>query len=101
MELDIRKIQDIVEKGDKRGIELLSILNKQRKFAEALNSEIGKLLMNDAVLRADEILHKIVEEKSTVAERAEYRALKRILSDWSGHINSYLCNLEKVAKGER
>ena len=100
MSIDVVKVKNILESGNSRGIALLSVLNKQHKFAEVFETQIGKALLDDAVIRANELLMKIVNETSSSEERAEYRVLRNLLNVWLDKISAYLKNLEKISKGE-
>ena len=59
-----------------RGAKILSALGKKHVLVRALETELGKTLLSDAMERMDSLLVKIIHEDSTDAERAEYRVLK-------------------------
>lgn len=100
MEVDAVKVKKLLDSGPK-GALFISQLSKQSKFANALATEIGTLLLKDAVDRSEFLLSKIIDEKATEQEKAEFRALKGILDRWADRVDVYLKNLEKVAKGVR
>ena len=97
METDILKIKRMLESGPK-GQNFLAFLNKQSKFAQAISSEIGRQLLIDSVRRAEYLLDKIINEKSSLEERAEFRALHAIIDSWTERLNSYLDGMKKVEK---
>lgn len=83
----------------KKADDLLTVLGKQEQFLNALESPIGVELLKDTILLTGELLEKIVSEKETNIERADYRAYTRILDKWEDRINSYYKNLDAVKKG--
>lgn len=87
----------MLESGPK-GQNFLAFLNKQSKFAQAISSEIGRQLLIDSVRRAEYLLDKIINEKSSLEERAEFRALHAIIDSWTERLNSYLDGMKKVEK---
>ena len=81
-----------------RGQELLALLNRQKKFHDAINSDVGRELLSDLIGIMDNRLQKIVEEKATPQELAEYRVARLLLSAWEKRFSEYLQNLGKVKK---
>jgi len=77
-------------KSDKEGKayqnRLFANLNKVRPFQEAIKSEIGKELLRDVTNDMDLIIEKIINEKASDEELAEYRALRRIAFRWANRI---------------
>ena len=57
-----------------------------QEIAKALSTEIGSAILDDALDRMAEISARVVNEKSSANERAEYRALRRITLDWAKKI---------------
>jgi len=89
-------VTDFLKKRGTYGANLLSVLGKQKQFVDALNTEIGKELLKDAMALMEDRLTRIIEEKSTEAERAEYRALNKIISAWSARLSSYYKGLDQI-----
>jgi len=94
--LDLEKVERFLFKAGKRGAQLLSVLSKQQSFIRAIESEIGRELLKDALSITEGLLEKIIGEEASEAERAEYRALKKILIIWAQRIETYQHNLEKI-----
>ncbi len=95
--LDVEKVKKLYDKvGKDRFEKFISMLGKQSKLSEALNSQIGKELLNEAVNRSEALLIKIINEEATEVERADFRALKTILNNWAGKIATYIENLNRV-----
>lgn len=76
--------------------DLLSTLGKDEKFAEALNSDIGRALLADAATSGERLLQKIVNETATDKDRADYRAYRDILLSWALRIARKDENEKKV-----
>lgn len=68
--------------GGLKAEKLLKILGKSSGFAKAFQNPVGQEVLQDALQVAEEILDKIVDEKATEAEKAEFRALKKIIYRW-------------------
>lgn len=95
-ELNIERIESLLARTGMRGAKLLTILGKQSQFMRAIESEVGQQLLRDALSISESLLDKIVHEEATEGERAEYRALKKILLTWAARINGYHENLSKI-----
>ncbi len=61
---------------------MINVLSKTHGFVSAFKDKVGQEVLLDALQRSEEILDKIVEEKATPEERAEFRALKKIIARW-------------------
>lgn len=94
--IDLEKVERLLVKTGKRGAQLLSVLGKQASFVRALESEIGQQLLKDALSITEGLLEKIISEEANESERAEYRALKKILITWAQRVETYQRNLEKL-----
>lgn len=66
----------------KRAQKMLKVLGKTHGFVAAFKDKVGQEVLLDALQRTEEILDKIVEETATEEERAEFRALKKIIARW-------------------
>lgn len=97
---DINKqvIDNFVANNGERANKILTILGKNQPFIDAITSEIGQELMKDAVIMTEDILMKIADEKASELERAEYRALRKIISRWTERINLHTKMLNEVLK---
>ena len=73
-----------------RGAHMLAVLNRQSKHVKVLRSDIGQVLLGEALNKADELLIKISDSKASASEKAEFRVYKRILKSWLGKIDTYL-----------
>ena len=89
------KIADILTK--RRG-DLLSLLGKQTGFIEALDSPVGKEVLKDLLKQEENLLQKIVEETASQEEKAEFRVIKKLISQWVKRISAYLINLNKLGE---
>ena len=68
--------------GGLKAQKMINVLSKTHGFVSAFKDKVGQEVLLDALQRSEEILDKIVEEKATEEERAEFRALKKIISKW-------------------
>lgn len=78
---------------------LLSVLGKQRQFVQAWETPVGREILSDLILLAEEKLEKIVEEKADEKDRADYRVCKKLLTKFRDKINSYNQNLTRLKEG--
>lgn len=100
MEITNKVIESYLRRA-KRGEKTLSLLGKLYPFIHSiLETEIGKELLQDDILRHDELFLKVYQEKATVQELAEFRFLRDIrLPKVIKRIGFYL-ELVKQIKGE-
>jgi len=68
---------------------VISVLAKRSKFKTAIETEIGQELMLDALTCMEELLDKIIMEKATKEEKADFRALRKIMTKWQDKIAAY------------
>lgn len=61
---------------------MIKVLSKTHGFVAAFSNPVGQEVMLDAMQSSEAILDKIVEESATEEERAEFRALKKIIARW-------------------
>lgn len=81
--------------GNKAG-QVISVLAQKAKFKEAIESDIGQELMSDVLSCMEEILPKIINEKATKQEKADFRALRMIANRWQDRLSSYNREAQKV-----
>jgi hypothetical protein len=84
--------------GGKKAQKLLHVLSKTDGFVKAFNSPIGQEVMEDALEVAEEILDKIVNETASDADRAEFRALKKIIARWQNIVATHNGALNELQK---
>jgi len=88
--VDIQKLSDLIATmGKVRSKRFLSTLKKESKIYSALSTEVGQTLLASAMSRIEDLLNKIAMDESTEEERAEYRALKKIVEKWAIELDSY------------
>ncbi len=93
-EEDIRAYRK--KRGAQNASRLLSILGKKKQFLNAWESPIGQELMNHLLLDAESLLEKIIEEKATPEEAAEFRVIRRWLVKVEEKITSYYHDLNTL-----
>ena len=74
----------------------LKKLGKYRLHYNILTSELGQHLLGDDLDQCNTFLMKIINEKATAADRAEYRAYRRIIDRKLERIYAYIRTAEKV-----
>jgi hypothetical protein len=73
----------------KGGSRTLSVLGHFQPFVDAINSTIGKELLQDAINIHDALLTKVAELNATPEETMEYKAIRKIIYSWSERIARY------------
>ena len=72
-----------------RSAKIITVLAKRAKFKAAIETDIGQELMIDALSSMEEILEKIIMETATPKEKADFRALRMIMTKWQDKIAAY------------
>ena len=87
-------------KGSRRRTEevkgILAYLHRNAAFREAVESEIGQELLNDALRRLEELHIKLIEHTETVEERVEFDFLMKHVNAQSRRIKGYLNVVNKI-----
>jgi hypothetical protein len=95
---DVFKFFDKV--GEKRGNLAMQALRKQQLFVDAWGNPAGANILRYDVEQFDELLTKIIEEKATPQELAEFRYLKKRINRICEIIGKYQENIS-VVKGQK
>lgn len=82
--------------GPKATASVLSKLGKYQPYYNLLTSELGQILLGDSIAQCNYFLLKIAENKATEADKAEYRAYRRIIDRQIEHIYSYWRTAERL-----
>ena len=90
------KLRGFLDRNGKAGARVLSILGKTQSFCNAIQTPIGQEILGEVVNRLEHLLEKIIAEKSTPEDRAEYRVLKSLSMKWAEKINKHQIALEKL-----
>ena len=96
MEIDPIKLNKFRKKEGIHANKLLSTMNKQKDFVDALSTEVGQVLLTGVLERMQGLLDKIIEVKATPEELAEFRAYKAILTLWQGKLAKYAAGIEQI-----
>lgn len=75
--------------------DLLNSLSRKEVFIKALETEIGRAILDDLICEMARLLDKIVDETASEVERADFRVGRRLIEKWVDKINSYM--VEKVS----
>ena len=72
-------------------------LERNTRFKEALDSEMGKLLFEDLIILLDEKFNLIVEGKESEQDKAIFKACQVIGERWNKRIKGYIGNCNTVS----
>ena len=67
------QLADFLRRKGRVGSQTLSVLGKYRPFVEAINSEVGKEILRDAILVHESLLTKVADLTATPEETMEYK----------------------------
>jgi hypothetical protein len=95
------EVREFLKREGKRGERVLSKLQKMKPVKEALETEIGKILIQEIAEDMDLILEKIIAEEATDVDRADFRAGKRLAGKVSVTINTYYKEESKIRHGSK
>ncbi len=90
------KFEEFLKTNGKRAAKILSSLGKHQKFVDALSIDLGQELMIDLLTTTEELLDKIIDEKATSEEKAEYRVCKKIYTKWLNRLSEYKKLVDKI-----
>ena len=93
------QLASYLKRKGRAGSQTLSILGKYQPFQEAINSEIGKEILRDAIVIHESLLIKVADLTATPEETMEYKAVRKIIIRWSERIAKYQKSLEEITKG--
>ncbi len=93
------QLAQYLNRRGKFGAKTLSILGHYRPFVDAINSDIGKQLLRDAISIYEELLSKVGNLTATPEETMKYAAVREIIMRWSDRLAIYEKNLAEVQKG--
>lgn len=71
------------------GAKTLSILGHVQPFIDAMNTEVGREILKDAVTCHEELLTKVGTLTASDSEKMEYQALQSIIRRWAERISRY------------
>lgn len=65
------------------------VFEKRLDFVNALNTEIGKALLQDLINRHEHILNRIAKVEATDAEKETYTYLNEMLTAWCARVADF------------
>jgi hypothetical protein len=75
--------------GRTKASRTLALLNRGSKFSIAIASELGQEFLKELMVKSDLLLLKIIDNKATEDEKAEYRVVSDIFNRWAKKIGDY------------
>ena len=98
-EISPRDLQRLLEMKGKRGADAISVLSKLYPVLNSVfNSEIGREILTQELNDFDNLLEKIVEEKASTNELAEFRVLRRRIRQYAEQVRTYLSHVDQIKK---
>lgn len=82
----------------KNGKMTLSVLGHFQPFVEAIGTEVGKELLQDAINLHEMLLMKVADLTATPEETMEYKAIRKIIRAWSERIARYEKAMSELTK---
>ena len=103
MRLDDERKQDLLRKlsrkiGEKNVSPFMSVLERDRQFVNALNTEVGAQLLHDAISNAEDIIALYIDGNDKPEDRSRLQAYIAIIQKWQGIINRYDKNRAQFMK---
>lgn len=95
-DITIDQLEEFIERFGRRATNTMSVLGKYEPFMQAIQSEIGRELLQDDISRHEVLLVKIYNDQADDLEKAEFRYLKRRLLTASERIRLWLEGLKKI-----
>lgn len=92
------EIEAYLVKMGRHGMQTLSILGKLQPFAQAMESEIGQVVLGYLVNRHEELLNSVIEGQPTEEMRLELRVIKHLLIDLASKVNEYNNRIDTIKK---
>ena len=83
---------------NKKSGKTIALLGKLHAFKTALESDVGKYLLADAVGRHSALLEQVTTGEVSENERVELKVLSEILTRWSKKIELYETKREEFKK---
>ena len=91
-----QQIEKFLQTHREKAAKVITVLAKRAKFKAAIETEVGQELLLDALASMEELLDKIIMERATKEDKADYRALRKIMTRWQDKIAAYNKALYKV-----
>jgi hypothetical protein len=92
------RLANFLRRKGQAGARTLSVLGHFQPFVEAIGSEIGKELLQDAITNHERLLLKVAALEATPEETMEYKAYRGIIMRWSERIAQYEKAMAELAK---
>lgn len=100
-EITYADIEKFLAVHGQKGAKTLSELSKRNDFAQAITDPIGQSLMKDLMTQMEMLLEKIIIEKASSEEKAEYRVCRKLFNEWVRKIKEYRNLKNKIKQGDK
>jgi len=88
-----------LQQTGKKGANTVSYLGRHEPFMQAIQSPLGQELLKDLCARHEQLLEKVGDLVATDEEKGEFKAVKKLIHDWSERIAKYDKALQEVKSG--
>lgn len=92
------QLANYLRRKGREGSQTIAVLNRYQPFVEAINSEMGKEILRDAITVHESLLMKVADLTATPEETMEYSAIRKIIMRWSERIAKYEKSMEELTK---
>ena len=79
-----------------KGEATIRILLKNRKFIDAMNTEVGQALLEDICKLHEEAFGKIAALQASDEDKMEYKVLQRLIDRFATRITDYVMKCQMV-----
>lgn len=98
--ISMSKIAALIDREGKGKAErMLQVIKRHGKIAEALSSEVGAAILEDAINKLGILLGKIADDMATDKDKLEYNVLRDIVDKWATRITRYQKTLNDIESG--
>jgi hypothetical protein len=94
--ITVEQLERFIEKYGRRATNTMSVLGKYEPFIQAIQTDVGKEILRDDIVRHEILLTKIYNDQADDAEKAEFRYLKRRLLVNAERIQLWLDGLKNI-----
>lgn len=99
IDFSVSELENFLSRRKKKeGERVFKSLGRTQSFVNAINTPLGQEILTTVIERMENILEKIINENSDDKERAEFRVLRNITSEWSEKINTFNKAKEEIRK---
>ena len=92
------EVESYLAKMRKRGERTLSLLGQNQEFITAMNTPVGKEILNDLIREHEILLDRIASLDATEEEKMQYKVVRKMLLVWSSKIAAFENRIQEIKK---